>query len=93
MKTKRKPRFKEIYFTSSINSEREKFEIIESSLNFSKKEFANDVKEQMEELQVEITELSKATYINQHRLNSILLAKVTPTEEEIKEIKKKLHLT
>lgn len=93
MRTKRKPRFKEIYFTSSINSEREKFEIIESSLNFSKKEFANDVKEQMEELQVEIIELSKATYINQHRLNSILSAKAMPTEEEIKEIKKKLHLT
>lgn len=62
-------------------------------MNFSKKEFANDVKEQMIELQVETSELSKATHINQHRLNSILSAKVMPTDEEIKIIKHKLHLS
>lgn len=89
----KKPIKQHAYFTSSINSELEKYEILESSLNFSKSEFANDVKEQMQELNVEMPELAKATYINQHRLNSILSAKAMPTDEEIKIIKRKLHLT
>lgn len=93
MTTKKKREIKHVYFTSSINSEREKFEILESSINFSHKEFAQDVKDQLLELGIETCELSKMTYIKTDRINRILRGATKPTEEEVKIIKRKLYLT
>jgi len=93
-RTKKPIKFKEIYFTSSITSEIEKFEIIESSINFSESEFANDCKLQMNDLDLSIAELSKLTYLNESRIFDILNCRGSKIkEEEIKIIKKKLCLS
>lgn len=93
-RTKRPIKFKEIYFKSSITSERDKFEILESSINFTQSEFANDAKEQMKDLDLSITDLSKLTYLNESRIFDILNCRGSKIkEEEIKIIKQKLYLS
>jgi len=94
MKTKRPIKFKEIYFTSQINSGFEPYELIESSINFSQIEFSNDVKEQMRDLDLSIEDLSKLTYLTSDRIYNILKGLGSKANyEEVKIIKKKLFMT
>lgn len=83
----------EIYFTSSINSELPKFEILESSMNFNKKEFLEDVKQQMKELEIDVYELATALYLSNDKTKALLKGNKKLTEENIKELKRILHLS
>ena len=93
--TKRKTKRQHVYFQSKINREIiEQYELKESIINFDQIEFANDVKEQMEDLGVSVLELSKATYLPEDRVRHIIFLrgkKANP--EEVKIIKKHLSLT
>ena len=92
--TKRKTKRPHVYFTSKINSERERFEILESSINFDQKEFVGDCLEQMKEFNVEIPELARFTYIPITRMYQIFrLTGQKITDEEIAIIKKRLYLS
>jgi NACalpha-BTF3-like transcription factor len=91
---KDKVKTNEIYFESKMNFQKERFEIFESKINFNATEFSVDCLEQMKELEIEVRELSKATYISIVRMYQILRCKgPTVTEEEIKTIKKRIHLS
>ena len=91
---RRKIKTNAIYFESEMNSQIERFEFIESSINFNQKTFANDCMEQMTDLCVEVIELSKACYISITRVHQILKVIGDPiTDEEMKIIKKRLSLT
>ena len=68
--------------------------ILESKINFNQKEFAQDMKMQMLDLEITKEDLSKLCYLTIDRVKAILGCygkKVT--EEEIKEIKRKLSLS
>lgn len=93
--TKRKTKRQHIYFNSKINSDLvHQYELKESSINFNQSEFANDVKEQMIDLGVELLDLAKATYLTKERISNIINLKgKKPNKEEIKIIKHKLNLT
>lgn len=81
-------------YASKMNFQKERFEIFESKINFDPKEFSVDCLEQMKELEIEVRELSKVTYISIVRMYQILRCKgPTVTEEEIKTIKKRIHLS
>jgi hypothetical protein len=77
-----------------MNFKTERFETLESSINFNQREFIEDCKEQMHEYCIEIKELAKACYIPTRRIAQIFNCKDDAiTEEEIREIKKKLNLS
>lgn len=76
-----------------VDVPKEKFEVLKSEMNFDLNEFIECAKDQMYEMQIEFLELSKATYIGETRLRNIISKKSIPTEEEIKEIRKRLHLS
>lgn len=81
-------------YESKMNFQKERFEIFESKINFDQKEFSVDCLEQMKELEIEVRELSKITYISIVRVYQILRCKgPVVTDEEIKTIKKRIHLS
>ena len=68
--------------------------ILESKINFNQKEFAQDVKDQLKDMELCKEDLAKICYLTIDRTKAILGCygkKVT--EEEIKEIKRKLSLS
>jgi len=90
----RKYKTNEIYFESKINSQRECFQTFESKMNFRQDEFIEDCLDQMEELCIEIHELIKASYITPTRMHQLFKCKGEKiTEDEIRIIKRKLHLS
>jgi len=92
--TKRKTKRQHVYFQSKINREIvEQYELKESIINFSQGEFIESAKEQMSDLDINLEELSKASYISEGRLRSIFCGRTKITQEEVKIIKHKLHLT
>ena len=82
----KKPKFCYLPIEEPIKQKQEK-------ISFNQKEFIADVKEQMRDLGVEPNELAKAIYVNHHRMQGILFKNAKPKPEEIKEIRKKLHLS
>jgi len=93
--TKRKTKRQHVYFQSKMNREIvEQYELKESIINFDQKEFAKDVKEQMIDLGIIVSELSKATYLTEERIRNIIDGKGKKANpEEVKIIKKHLSLT
>ena len=60
---------------------------------FNYKEFLLEVREQMHDLGLDRFELAQITYIPQQRIKGFLHSGVKLKEPEIKEIKKKLHIS
>ena len=90
----KKVKTNEIYFESKINSQREVFQTLESKMNFRQNEFIEDCQDQMQELYIEMHELIKASYITPTRMSQLFRCTGNPiTEEEIRTIKRKLHLS
>jgi len=82
------------YFVVPQLSKRENCVIIESKATFNQKEFAEEIKEQLKYLEIEKDELAKACYMPICRLNSIINCTGRKiTDEEIKEIKRKLSIS
>jgi len=90
-----KTKHQHVYFQSKMNREIvEQYELKESIINFDQREFAKDVKEQMIDLGVSVSELSKATYLTEDRIRNIIDGKGKKANpEEVKIIKKHLSLT
>ena len=91
-----KPPKEHKYFVFSKFANREITEpiIFESKINFNQKEFVADVKEQMKDLEIEKEDLAKLCYLPKERVKAILNCRGKKiTEEEIKEIKKKLSIS
>jgi len=82
------------YFVVPELKQKEDCVIIESKATFNQKDFAEEIKEQLQYLEIEKDELARACYIPICRLNSIINCTGKKiTDEEIKEIKKKLSIS
>jgi hypothetical protein len=93
--TKRKTKRPHVYFVNDFRPRLySDYELKESSLSFDAREFAKDVKEQMKDLEVTPLDLSKVTYITEDRIRNIIYFRGGEvTREEVKTLKKVLHLT
>jgi hypothetical protein len=93
--TKRKIKRPHVYFVNDFRPRLySEYELKESLLSFDAREFAKDVKDQMKDLEITASDLAKATYMHEERIRNIIFlrgSKVTP--EEVKTLKKVLHLT
>jgi len=87
----KKPIVEHIYFDSKINKEKEVFEIMESSIGFSHQDFANRINDCLQEIGIEIHELSASTYIPKHRMAQLLKGQTKFEYSEIKSISKRLN--
>ncbi len=82
------------YFVVPKLKPREDCIIIESKATFNQKVFAEEVKEQLQYLEIPKEELARACYMTPERIKAILSCKGRKiTDAEIKEIKKKLSIS
>ena len=93
MKTTKKP-IKHVYFTdifeSKINKPKEEFLIIPSQIGFSDIEFRIMIKDELAYLGMTLEELSKSTYIDINRIQSLITKNGTFNANDIKEISRVL---
>lgn len=79
-------------FESSINKGvKHEFEILESSITFDKKDFSQQVKDEMKYYGMDIENLSKTTFISKFRLGALISGNANYTHQEIEIIRKRLH--
>jgi hypothetical protein len=89
--TKRKTRKEHVYF-SGINKDKERFEVIESSIGFSHSKFRLAVKDELRFIGLEISELAKSIYVDSERLGRYLRGSDNLSTTEIQRIQKRLGM-